>query len=195
MELAMPARGPQLGHDLDARMLGYARQVATLNQLMREGTPPALVSAMLEHVETAADLTDQTRRNVIDMWQLVRCVVHEKETRGWDFHRKIVSARQYEQGYLNGDPGTMRKLLKGARRFLENQHLEVMQSFIASAVNFRQAQHGGGLRVIDDVKAFLNVRYDHPSKAWPQEFEVRTHAHETSIPTLSAGGRGLCSRG
>eukprot|EP00698_Gefionella_okellyi_P023163 TRINITY_DN7825_c0_g1_i1.p1 TRINITY_DN7825_c0_g1~~TRINITY_DN7825_c0_g1_i1.p1 ORF type:complete len:836 (-),score=197.95 TRINITY_DN7825_c0_g1_i1:20-2527(-) len=174
MTMATPGRHTTATSAMTPHMLEYSRLVYELNRRAKEGLPAAVASAALEIARVARDIPEQARVNVMDMWRMLRSVVSERDASGWEFQKHIPNLAEMHERYANNDVTLKQQLLDGALCFLQEQYVGVIKSTISNQANVRQAAHNDGLTIVDDIKAFLNVKYEHGQgqKDWPAEFEA-----------------------
>jgi nuclear pore complex protein Nup93 len=132
----------------------HAEVVAELNSARLDGRAFPLAHAFANVVQNYG--ADTRSQQIHDSWKIVAYIAQEHP-------KEPLPARKYAKQYILADKqsaeaiGLRRQIVRGSRRYLEEQFFQVIESEIAKYP--QDAQLGGVPSVYNKVKAYLNLKF------------------------------------
>eukprot|EP01006_Ploeotia_vitrea_P052486 TRINITY_DN67692_c3_g1_i3.p1 TRINITY_DN67692_c3_g1~~TRINITY_DN67692_c3_g1_i3.p1 ORF type:complete len:967 (+),score=523.67 TRINITY_DN67692_c3_g1_i3:2082-4982(+) len=197
----------------DVRMARYAHTVKHLNDRRRQREPFRLATAFRD---TAVDILrshDDSERgsDVVDSWELLRCIVDERDVQHGDYDAAHGTEQQFRAQYV--DPGRklalVERLIRGARRYAESLYLSYISDVIEHHPTASGSKHhdGGTPSLQSRIRRFLSAKYNgrFPNYLrarfkhcpfWPQVFYCfRCGRLDAALKLAREGARNnLCSK-
>ncbi|KAL1923580.1 uncharacterized protein VTP21DRAFT_8560 [Calcarisporiella thermophila] len=146
---------------MHTRMMRYAKAVRALNDHRLQGKDFGVVHVFRDVALSL--LQDAKLHSIAECGRLLATLIGEEYVLNGEFQRQPLKARQYARAYLyspyNSPQGVelRQKLVRGAKRFLEEQFLGFVEKTIAQ--NPHEAKIGGVPSVRNKIQGYINIRY------------------------------------
>lgn len=156
---------------MSGKMVSYARAVASLNDHRLRRQPCAVMS--LFH-DVAASVEDTYHAEICGCWQLLRCMVDERDTVNGEFQGTELFEQHYRDGYL-ARPGSPARaqlidmLTSGACVFLEQHFLRHVRDTVLHQQRQPNAQPiavPGAPGDLKYIQAYAQLQY---RDGWPRD--------------------------
>ncbi|KAJ5080756.1 nuclear pore complex protein nup93 [Anaeramoeba ignava] len=149
----------------------FSQAIINLNFYRNKKQPYGIINVFQSAQNQLSALSDLSEKKIIelnDIWELLACIISEKDVKDGIFQNKTLQEQHYLIDYQEKNSNISKTFIRGALDFLESQYTKFIRNQIQK--NPRKAKVGGVPGIISLIYGFLNIQFKTSEDHWPSNF-------------------------